>query len=118
MWTPAQFVVVLGVGFEGANLDHTLRFAERFRAIGDEAGARLQERVGEEEIPHVRFALRWLARWTKADDFPDVGEPAPGASVADLDARKAAPQGGPEASGPVGRIPGGSRGVDRKTPGS
>ncbi len=67
--TPAQFVAVLGVGFEGANLDHTLRFAERFRAIGDEEGARLQERVGEEEIPHVRFALRWLARWTKADDF-------------------------------------------------
>ena len=63
--TPAHFVAVMGVGFEGANLDHTARFAARFRAIGDEAGAALQERVSEEEIPHVRFALRWLRRWTR-----------------------------------------------------
>jgi uncharacterized ferritin-like protein (DUF455 family) len=67
--TPAHFVAVLGVGFEGANLDHTARFAERFRAIGDEAGARIQERVGAEEIPHVRFALRWLRRWAKTSEF-------------------------------------------------
>lgn len=66
---PADFVSVMGVGLEGANLDHTRRFAERFRAIGDEAGARIQEQVGEEEIPHVRFARRWLKRWTGSDDF-------------------------------------------------
>lgn len=67
--TPAQYVAIVGVGLEGANLDHTKRFAERFRAIGDEAGARVQEQVGEEEIPHVRFARRWLKRWTGSDDF-------------------------------------------------
>ena len=63
------FVAMLGVGFEGANLDHTLRFAAMFRAAGDEAGACLQESVGEEEIPHVRFAARWLAEWTGGLDF-------------------------------------------------
>lgn len=67
--TPAHFVAVLGVGFEGANLDHTARFAERFRAAGDEEGARLQERIGAEEIPHVRFAWRWLRRWAAGADF-------------------------------------------------
>lgn len=67
--TPAHFVAVLGVGFEGANLDHTARFAERFRAAGDEEGAKIQERVGAEEIPHVRFALRWLRRWANGVDF-------------------------------------------------
>lgn len=67
--TAAHFVAALGVGFEGANLDHTARFAERFRAIGDEEGARIQELVGAEEIPHVRFALRWLREWTGTDDF-------------------------------------------------
>lgn len=60
--SPAHFAAAMGVGFEGANLDHTARFAERFRAVGDEVGARIQERVGEEEIPHVRFALHWLGR--------------------------------------------------------
>ncbi|MEZ4301032.1 MAG: DUF455 family protein [Polyangiaceae bacterium] len=63
--TAAHFVAVMGVGFEGANLDHTARFAERFRAAGDERGARLQEVVGAEEVPHVRFAMRWLRRFTR-----------------------------------------------------
>lgn len=67
--TPAHFVAVLGVGFEGANLDHTARFAEKFRAIGDEAGARIQEQVGAEEVPHVRFAMRWLRRWARVGDL-------------------------------------------------
>lgn len=63
------FVAMLGIGFEGANLDHTQRFAALFREAGDEAGARLQEQVGEEEVPHVRFAAHWLTRWTGALDF-------------------------------------------------
>lgn len=67
--TAAHFVAVLGVGFEGANLDHTARFAERFRAAGDEQGAKIQEQVGAEEIPHVRFALRWLKRWARDVEF-------------------------------------------------
>ncbi|GAC1351116.1 MAG: DUF455 family protein [Polyangiales bacterium] len=61
--TPAQFVASLGIGFEGANLDHTLRFAEKFRAAGDPRGAALQELVFAEEIPHVRFALHWFRHW-------------------------------------------------------
>lgn len=60
--TAAHFVATLGVGFEGANLDHTARFAARFRAVGDETGAALQEKIAEEEIPHVRFAAQWFKR--------------------------------------------------------
>lgn len=66
---PAHFVAVLGVGFEGANLDHAARFTERFRAIGDLEGARMQETVCAEEVPHVRFALRWFKRFTQSEDF-------------------------------------------------
>jgi len=60
--TALGFVATFGMGLEGANLDHTARFADRFRAIGDEAGAAVQERIGAEEVPHVRFALHWFAR--------------------------------------------------------
>jgi uncharacterized ferritin-like protein (DUF455 family) len=60
--TAAHFVATLGVGFEGANLDHAARFAARFRAVGDEAGAALQELIVEEEIAHVRFAAHWFER--------------------------------------------------------
>jgi len=63
---PASFVAVMGLGFEAANLDHTARFAERFRTAGDVAGAELIERVGLEELAHVRFARRWFAHFTAA----------------------------------------------------
>src|SRR5262249_59898417 len=67
--TEAHFVATMGVGFEGGNLDHSLRFARRFRSVGDERGAKLQEMIFEEEIPHVRFALGWFRRFTGESDF-------------------------------------------------
>ena len=76
---PAGFCAVLGIGFEGANLDHSAVFAERFRAVGDEEGARLQEVVGEEEIDHVRFARHWFTEFTGEESFDAWRErlPAP-----------------------------------------
>jgi uncharacterized ferritin-like protein (DUF455 family) len=67
--SPASFVAVMGMGFEGANLDHAASFAARFREAGDEVGAEIEERVGREEIAHVRFALRWFEAWTGGQDF-------------------------------------------------
>ena len=66
---PAHFAALMGIGFEGGNLDHTRRFAERLRAAGDERGAELEERIGEEEIPHVRFALSWFRHFAGGDTF-------------------------------------------------
>jgi uncharacterized ferritin-like protein (DUF455 family) len=65
----ASFTATLGVGLEGGNIDHARRFAERFREAGDERGAALQLKVGEEEIAHVRFALKWFTRFTGHADF-------------------------------------------------
>jgi uncharacterized ferritin-like protein (DUF455 family) len=56
----AAFVALLGVGFEGGNLDHSARFAALFREAGDEEAASVQARVGAEEVGHVRFAVRWF----------------------------------------------------------
>ncbi len=60
--TPAAFVALLGLGLEGANLEHSARFAAAFRDAGDEEGARILERVEEEEVAHVAFAVRWFER--------------------------------------------------------
>lgn len=60
--SPAHFMAVMGMGLEAANLDHAPRFAERFRAVGDEPGALVQEQIAAEEIPHVALALRWFDR--------------------------------------------------------
>jgi uncharacterized ferritin-like protein (DUF455 family) len=72
--SPAHFVAVMGIGFEGGNLDHSARFADRLRAIGDDVGAALQARIAEEEVPHVRFAMHWFEHFVRATS---ASEPAP-----------------------------------------
>jgi uncharacterized ferritin-like protein (DUF455 family) len=67
--TKLEFVAVMGMGLEAANLEHAPNFAARFRAAGDEQGARIQERIAAEEVAHVGFATRWFGRWTGGCSF-------------------------------------------------
>ena len=71
------FVSVMGMGLEAANLEYAADFAQRFRSVGDERGAALQERIAKEEIAHVSFATRWFARWTGGCDFRTWAEQLP-----------------------------------------
>lgn len=66
---PLSFVATLGLGFEGGNLEHTATWAARFRRVGDERGARVQERIGREEVAHVRFARRWFLHFAGDDEL-------------------------------------------------
>ena len=76
--SPVEFTAVLGVGFEGGNLDHCERFAARLEAAGDAEAAALCATVGREEEAHVRFGWRWFRR------FAGIGADAsgPGAAAA------------------------------------
>jgi uncharacterized ferritin-like protein (DUF455 family) len=67
--TPVDFVAVMGMGLEGGNLDHSDRFARWFHEAGAEDAAAIVERVGKDEIRHVRFAARWFRRFTGGLDF-------------------------------------------------
>ena len=67
--TKLSFVSVMGMGLEAANLEYASDFAARFRSVGDERGALIQERIAKEEIAHVSFATRWFTRWTGGCDF-------------------------------------------------
>ncbi|WP_437289120.1 DUF455 family protein [Sorangium sp. So ce406] len=98
--SPAQFVAVMGMGLEGGNLDHTARFAERFRAIGDDEGAALTERVCAEEIPHVRFGVRWFRRFTQAGAGAGRGSPPGPGEAAPPGVGAAAPPGPGEGAPP------------------
>lgn len=66
-----SFVAVMGMGLEAANLEYARNFAERFRAAGDETGARIQERIAKEELAHVSFATRWFRHWTGGCTFEE-----------------------------------------------
>ncbi len=72
-----SFVALMGMGLEGANLEHAPAFAARFRTAGDEAGALVQERIAKEELAHVRIATRWFQRWTGGCDFDQWRERLP-----------------------------------------
>jgi uncharacterized ferritin-like protein (DUF455 family) len=75
--SPLEFVAVMGMGLEAANLEHAPSFAARFRLAGDEQGAEIQERIALEELAHVSFAVRWFSRWTGGCDFATWAERLP-----------------------------------------
>ncbi len=59
---PRAFLCALGLTLEQANLDFMPVWRDAFRAAGDEASARVCERVHADEIRHVALAARWLRR--------------------------------------------------------
>ena len=78
---PAAFLAAMGLTLEQANLDFSLRYAEAFRRAGDDATAKVLERIHLDEVRHVETALRWLraldadapddiARYEAAIEFP------------------------------------------------
>lgn len=67
--TPTQFVSLMGLGVESANLEHASRFAEEFARYGDAEAAELQRLVERDEINHVAFGRQWFERWEGTLDF-------------------------------------------------
>ncbi len=61
--TPIDFLCVMGLTFENANLDFAGDYARAARDVGDEETALAIDKVHEEEIRHVAFAWRWLVKW-------------------------------------------------------
>lgn len=68
---PASFVAAMGLGLEGANLEHSVAYAALFRANGDEESARVQDVVGLEEIAHVRFGVHWFQKFAGSMSFDE-----------------------------------------------
>jgi uncharacterized ferritin-like protein (DUF455 family) len=67
--TKLAFVALMGMGLEGANLEHAPHFGERLQAAGDDEAAGVQALIAHEERNHVRFAVHWFERWTQGQDF-------------------------------------------------
>ena len=70
---PRAFLAALGLTLEQANLDFTGVYRDAFRAVGDEASARVFERVYTDEIQHVALAARWLDRLSPEHANDPVG---------------------------------------------
>ena len=58
-----DYLAGLPLVFEGANLDHSLEFADAFAAAGDERSASLMRVIHRDEIRHVAFGIEWLRQF-------------------------------------------------------
>ena len=65
--TPLQYVALMGLGFEGGNLEHAGRFEVLLAKAGDARSSEMVAQVGKEEVSHVRFAAQWFSEWTQGD---------------------------------------------------
>ena len=74
IWTKAMafqnlldYLAGLPLVLEGANLDHSLEFAEIFESVGDERSAAVLRTIHHDEIRHVAFGIEWLRRLKPSD---------------------------------------------------
>lgn len=66
--SPRDFICAMSLTFENANLDHTVDYAAAARQAGDAETAAVIDRIGRDEVGHVRFGWTWL------EHFKDEGE--------------------------------------------
>lgn len=65
--SPIRFLCAMALTFESANLDHAIEYARAAREHGDERTAAIIERVHDDEVGHVQFGWRWLAKLKPQD---------------------------------------------------
>jgi len=63
MENPMDYVSSLCLTFEQANLDFARHFAQGFATVGDDATAKLLDKIYHDEIGHVAYGLKWFRRW-------------------------------------------------------
>ncbi|MED5330757.1 MAG: DUF455 family protein [Planctomycetota bacterium] len=68
MTSPARFVAVMGLTFEGANLDHAEDLAALAEDVGDIETAEIVRRVHRDEIRHVSFGWHWLGVFKDSEE--------------------------------------------------
>lgn len=68
MENPMDYVSMLSLTFEQANLDFCQQFAGLFRTAGDTDSAALLDSIYRDEIRHVAYGLRWFRRWKQSGD--------------------------------------------------
>ena len=68
MENPMDYVSSLCLTFEQANLDFARHFAQGFATVGDDATARLLDKIYHDEIGHVAYGLKWFRRWKNPNE--------------------------------------------------
>lgn len=69
--TPSQYMALMSLTFEAANLDFAQYYAKIFRSFGDERTANVLDIVLEDEISHVALGSFWMKKWREDKNLWD-----------------------------------------------
>ncbi|MDH5414705.1 MAG: ferritin-like domain-containing protein [Flavobacteriaceae bacterium] len=61
--TPSQYLAVMSLTFEAANLDFAHFYSHLFKELGDLKTAKILDIVLEDEISHVALGANYLGKW-------------------------------------------------------
>lgn len=61
--TPSEYLAVMALTFESANLDFAQYYSKVFRSYGDDKTSDILDIVLEDEISHVAFGAHWMKSW-------------------------------------------------------
>lgn len=64
---PTQYISVMSLTFEMANLDFAPTYGASFAKHGDDLSAQLMQRILSDEIGHVSFGWNWLKKFKSQD---------------------------------------------------
>lgn len=73
---PMQYVSVMSLTFEMANLDFAPTYGASFQKHGDLDSAKLMERILQDEIGHVSFGWNWLKKLSQEENLWDTWKEA------------------------------------------
>lgn len=65
MKTESEYVSLMSLTFEAANLDFAPYYGNIFSKVGDESSSALMKRIYQDEIKHVAFGYGWLKKLKK-----------------------------------------------------
>jgi uncharacterized ferritin-like protein (DUF455 family) len=67
--TPSQYLAVMALTLESANLDFAQFYSRIFHDLGDTKTADILNIVLQDEISHVAFGGHWMKRWRQNKDL-------------------------------------------------
>jgi len=68
--SPLNYISVMSLTFEMANLDFAPLYGSTFAEFGDDQSADLMKKILEDEIDHVSFGMNWLRKLKEASKSP------------------------------------------------
>ncbi len=63
-----EYLCVMSLTFEGANLDFASYYAKVFEEVGDLETSRILNIVYKDEISHVAFGSYWIGKWREENE--------------------------------------------------